>query len=113
MDSVILYLPAPDETNTYFNCFKENLSARAFKIIHDKQKGPLVFFRIYSGIFNKGQKIYNISQAFSEQTGKLYIAYADEFQEIEKLENGNIAVVSGLKVNLKYKYIFFRFCMTF
>lgn len=98
MDSVILYLPSPNERNNYFKCFKDVLCARAFKIIHDKQKGPLVFFRIYSGIFNRNQKIYNISQERNEQTGRLYIAYADEFQDIDRLENGNIAVVSGLKV---------------
>jgi len=97
MDSVVLYLPSPDERNHHFKCFKDTLCARAFKIIHDKQKGPLVFFRIYSGVFNKAQRIYNIAQDRSEQTGRLYIAYADEFQEAESLGNGNIAVVAGLK----------------
>ncbi|KAF2895288.1 hypothetical protein ILUMI_10884 [Ignelater luminosus] len=97
MDSVILYLPSPNERNNHFKCFKDALCARAFKIIHDKQKGPLVFFRIYSGIFNKNQKMYNISQERNEQAGRLYVAYADEFQDIDHLDNGNIAVVSGLK----------------
>ncbi|KAK4885063.1 hypothetical protein RN001_001334 [Aquatica leii] len=97
MDSIILYLSSPLERNEDYRCFKDSLCARAFKIIHDKQRGPLVFLRLYSGTFNQGQKIYNITQNCNEQSGRLYIAYADEYQEINKLQYGNIAVVSGLK----------------
>ncbi|KAK5647699.1 hypothetical protein RI129_002591 [Pyrocoelia pectoralis] len=98
MDSVILYLTSPNDGINIYNCFKDSLCARAFKIIHDKQRGPLVFFRIYSGEFKQGQKIYNITKDCVEHSGRLYIAYADEFQEIANMQNGNIAVVSGLKV---------------
>lgn len=98
MDSVILYLPSPNDTNQRFKAFEDNLCARAFKVLHDKQRGPLVFFRLYSGKLNKGQRIYNVGQDCSENIGKLYIPYADEYCEVEDLKNGNIAVVSGLKV---------------
>lgn len=98
MDSVILYLPSPDERNLQFEHFNQELCAKAFKVIHDRQKGPLVFFRIYSGKLVKGQRLYNIPQELSEQTGRLYVAYADDFEEVESLESGNIAVVTGLKV---------------
>lgn len=111
MDSVITYLPSPVERNKQFQCFENNLCGRAFKIIHDKQKGPLVFFRVFAGKFIKGQKIYNIHQNISEQTGRLLVAYADDFEEVPEVTNGNIAVVTGLKVSLKQfllcrKYIF-------
>lgn len=99
MDAVILYLPSPLETGQQFSHFEKHLCAKAFKVLHDKQKGPLVFFRIYCGTFNKGQKIYNLGQDRSEQIGRLYIAYADDFQEVEQITRGNIAVVTGLKVN--------------
>lgn len=105
MDSVILYLPSPEERNRQYKCFEENLCARAFKVIHDKQKGPLVFFRVYSGKLVKGQKIYNTHQDSTEQTGRLLVAYADDFQEVEQVTNGNIAVLTGLKVLLFF--IFF------
>lgn len=98
MDAVILYLPSPLEAKQQYSDFENNLCAKAFKVIHDRQRGPLVFFRIYSGTFNKGQKVYNIGRNISEQTGRLYVAYADDFQEIEKITKGNIAVVAGLKV---------------
>lgn len=101
MDAIILYLPSPLETNQHYPAhFEQNLCAKAFKVIHDKQKGPLVFFRIYTGTFNKGQKIYNFGQDRSEQTGRLYVAYADDFREVEKITRGNIAVVTGLKVRV-------------
>lgn len=102
MDSVILYLPSPNERNLHFKHFEQDLCAKAFKVLHDKQKGPLVFFRIYSGSFNKGQRLYNAQQDVSEQSGRLYVAYADDFQEVDCLENGNIAVVTGLKVSAIY-----------
>lgn len=98
MDAVILYLPSPLETNKQYTYFEDNLCAKAFKVIHDKQKGPLVFLRIYSGVLNKHQKIYNFGQDRSEQIGRLYVAYADDFEEIERITKGNIAVVTGLKV---------------
>ncbi|RZC34417.1 ribosome-releasing factor 2, mitochondrial, partial [Asbolus verrucosus] len=97
MDSVILYLPSPNERNKHFASFEDGLCARAFKVKHDKQKGPLVFFRIYNGQFNKGQRIYSIQQEKTEECSKLYAAYADEFKEVDSIKNGNIAVVSGLK----------------
>nr|XP_023028395.1 ribosome-releasing factor 2, mitochondrial [Leptinotarsa decemlineata] len=97
MDAVILYLPSPHKRYEQFSAFEDNLCARAFKVIHDKQRGPLVFFRIYNGSLKKGQKLYSIKQDSSEQMGKLYIAYADDFEEVEEVTNGNIAVVSGLK----------------
>ncbi|XP_063921742.1 ribosome-releasing factor 2, mitochondrial isoform X2 [Zophobas morio] len=97
MDSVILYLPSPMDRNKHFTSFEENTCARAFKVRHDRQKGPLVFFRIYNGNISKGQKLYSIQREISEQCGKLYIAYADDLKEVDSIQNGNIAVVSGLK----------------
>ncbi|XP_028137204.1 ribosome-releasing factor 2, mitochondrial [Diabrotica virgifera virgifera] len=97
MDAVILYLPAPNEKNMLFLSFEDNLCARAFKVIHNKQKGPLVFLRIYNGQIKRGQKIYNIKQDCSEQIGRLYVAYADDFKEIDSIANGNIAVATGVK----------------
>lgn len=106
MDAVILYLPSPNERNKLFLNFENDLCARAFKVIHDKQKGPLVFFRIYNGTLKKGQKVYSMKQDCSEQIGKMYIAYADDFEEVESVSMGNIAVVAGLKV---INYLLFIF----
>lgn len=98
MDSVILYLPSPIDRSPHFTAFEDNLCARAFKIKHDQQKGPLTFLRLYNGELSKNQKIYSIQQDKSEQCGRIYTAYADDFREEESIKNGNIAVISGLKV---------------
>lgn len=99
MDSVILYLPSPDERNQHFQAFESSLCGRAFKVVHDKQRGPLVFCRLYSGSLKKGQKIYNVSRDQNETVMKLYNAYADEYHETEAIENGSIAIVSGMRVS--------------
>ncbi|KAF7991867.1 hypothetical protein HCN44_010668 [Aphidius gifuensis] len=99
MDAVILYLPSPsnnDKTKIY-NCFEDNFSARVFKIVHDKQRGPITFFRVFTGKLLKGQKIYNIYKSKSEQGTKLYSAYADDYEEIEEVNQGNIGALAGLK----------------
>ncbi|XP_025987950.1 ribosome-releasing factor 2, mitochondrial isoform X2 [Solenopsis invicta] len=99
MDSVILYLPSPpnvDRLNPY-RCFENNLAARIFKVVHDKQRGPITFFRIYSGNMKKGQKLYNVTREQSEQCTRLYIACADDYEEVGEVSYGNIAAVAGLK----------------
>ena len=99
MDGVILYLPSPgyNQYAKLYECFGDNLSARVFKIIHDKQRGPITFFRIYTGIMTKGQKIYNVQREQVEQGAKLYAAYADDYEEISEIGKGNIAALTGLK----------------
>ncbi|KAK0088909.1 hypothetical protein PV325_010230 [Microctonus aethiopoides] len=99
MDGVILYLPSPEchEKASVYNCFEKNFSARAFKVIHDKQRGAITFFRVYTGKLTKGQKIYNVQQQKSEQGGKLYAAYADDYEEIHEVTEGNIGGLAGLK----------------
>jgi elongation factor G len=98
MDAVIHFLPPPSERNMHLvNCFGSNLCARAFKVIHDDQKRPVTFFRVFCGKLSKGQKVYNIHQERTEQAGKLMVAFADESEEISEVMCGNIAAVTGLK----------------
>lgn len=99
MNSVILYLPTPNERNHYFKAFETHLCGRAFKVVHDKQRGPLVFCRLYSGSLKKGQKFYNASREQSETIARLYNAYADEYHETDAIESGSIAVIAGMKVS--------------
>lgn len=55
MDGILDYLPSPNERTTLdpFKCFGTSMSARAFKIVHEKQKGPVTFLRVYSGTLEK------------------------------------------------------------
>ncbi|XP_057337890.1 ribosome-releasing factor 2, mitochondrial [Microplitis mediator] len=99
MDAVIFYLPSPDlhMKAKLYSCFEKNLSARAFKIIHDKQRGPITFFRVYSGSLKKNQKFYNVTREKQEQGGRLYAAYADDYEEINEVTEGNIGGLAGCK----------------
>ncbi|EZA47943.1 ribosome-releasing factor 2, mitochondrial [Ooceraea biroi] len=97
MDSVVLYLPSPANTGNAYKCFGNNLAARVFKIVHDQQRGAITFFRIYSGKMNKSQKLYNVTREQSEQCTRLYVACADDYEEVSEVEYGNIAAVAGLK----------------
>ena len=99
MDSVLFYLPSPNENKylKYYNCFNKHLSARVFKVIHDKQKGPVTFVRIYTGAIERNSRLYNVHKREREQVGRLYVACADEYEEVSKITSGNIAVVGGLK----------------
>lgn len=99
MDAVVLYLPSPMEArqNRYFRHFNGELAAKAFKVVHDKQRGPLTFFRIYSGELGKNSRVHNVTQNAKEQGTRLYVAYADDYEEIGKIGTGNIATLAGLK----------------
>ncbi|KAJ0173441.1 hypothetical protein K1T71_010590 [Dendrolimus kikuchii] len=80
-----------------YKSFGNELSARAFKVQHDDQRGVLTFLRLYSGEISRAQKIYNLAQDKSEQGGSLYVALADEYKPVDTVTAGNIAVVSSLK----------------
>ena len=99
MDSVIFYLPSPDKNTRIkdYRSFGSDFSARAFKIVHDKQRGPITFFRVYTGRLTKGQKLYNVQRKRSEQGGRLYAAYADDYEEVAEISEGNIGALTGLK----------------
>lgn len=55
MDGILDYLPSPKDRPTLdpYKYFGTSMSARAFKIVHEKQKGPVTFLRMYSGILEK------------------------------------------------------------
>lgn len=59
MDDIINYLPSPNDRKNLepFKIFGTSMSARVFKIVHDKQKGPITFIRIYSGTLEKVRTI--------------------------------------------------------
>lgn len=98
LDAVIDYLPDPTEIKHEFvDYYKGNLCALAFKIVHDKRRGPLTFLRLYEGHLKSGATIYNINRGCSEKTGRLLQLYADEYKELTGIDAGNIVAVAGLK----------------
>lgn len=49
-------------TSPYRRWYKDDLCALAFKVLHDKQRGPLVFLRIYSGTLKPQSAVHNINR---------------------------------------------------
>lgn len=94
-----MYLPAPHERSYEFlQWYKDDdLCALAFKVLHDKCRGPLVFIRIYSGSLKPQSAVYNINKSCTERMSRLLLPFADQQIEIPSLMPGNIALAVGLK----------------
>ncbi|XP_048359459.1 ribosome-releasing factor 2, mitochondrial isoform X2 [Sphaerodactylus townsendi] len=98
LDGITMYLPAPDERSyDFLQWYGDDLCALAFKVLHDKQRGPLVFVRIYSGTMKPQSAVYNINKNCTERMSRLLLPFADQQIEISSLAAGNIALTVGLK----------------
>ncbi|MCB0320856.1 MAG: elongation factor G, partial [Bdellovibrionales bacterium] len=73
------------------------LSGLAFKVARDPFVGRLVFYRIYSGTLESGSYIYNATKGEKERVGRVLLMHANEREERETVEAGNIAAIVGLK----------------
>ncbi|RUS73209.1 hypothetical protein EGW08_019031 [Elysia chlorotica] len=98
LDAINLYLPSPmDISYGFAKYYGSDLCALAFKVVHDKQRGPLTFVRLYSGMLKSGANIYNINRSSTEKTTRLLQVYADELHDISTAVAGNIVALAGLK----------------
>lgn len=99
LDAITMYLPAPHERSYEFlQWYKDDdLCALAFKVLHDKSRGPLVFIRIYSGSLKPQSAVYNLNKSCTERMSRLLLPFADQQIEIPSLMPGNIALAVGLK----------------
>lgn len=98
LDAVTMYLPSPEEREYGFlQWYKGDLCALAFKVLHDRQRGPLVFLRVYSGTLTPQLAIHNINRNCTERMSRLLLPFADQHVEIPSLTAGNIALTVGLK----------------
>uniref|UniRef100_A0A663N7G9 Ribosome-releasing factor 2, mitochondrial n=1 Tax=Athene cunicularia TaxID=194338 RepID=A0A663N7G9_ATHCN len=98
LDAITMYLPAPNERSYEFlQWYKDDLCALAFKVLHDKCRGPLVFVRVYSGSLKPQSAVYNINKSCTERMSRLLLPFADQQTEIPSLMAGNIALTVGLK----------------
>ncbi|KAM8827628.1 ribosome-releasing factor 2, mitochondrial isoform 2-T2 [Spinachia spinachia] len=98
LDAITAYLPAPDERHhDLVRWYNDDLCALAFKVLHDKQRGPLVFLRIYSGTLKPQTAVHNINRNSTERMSRLLVPFADQHVEIPSMTAGNIALTVGLK----------------
>ncbi|WP_299537504.1 elongation factor G, partial [uncultured Herbaspirillum sp.] len=109
LDAVIDYLPSPvdvpaiaghaedDSEIERHPSDEEPFSALAFKIMTDPFVGQLTFFRVYSGIVNSGDTVYNPVKGKKERLGRILQMHANERKEIKEVFAGDIAAAVGLK----------------
>jgi len=72
-------------------------SALAFKIMNDPFVGTLTFTRIYSGMMNKGDGIFNSTKGKKERVGRMMMMHSNNREEIEEAFAGDIIALAGLK----------------
>ncbi|WP_353673387.1 elongation factor G variant FusB [Synechocystis sp. LKSZ1] len=110
LDAVVDYLPNPmevnpqpevdlegNETGTFAIVDPEKpLRALAFKIMDDRF-GALTFTRIYSGKLSKGDTILNTATGKTERIGRLVEMHANDREEIESAQAGDIIAIVGMK----------------
>ncbi len=109
LDAVIDYLPSPidippveglddDEKPTSRKPDdSEKFSALAFKLMTDPYVGQLTFVRVYSGVLNSGDSVYNPIKGKKERIGRILQMHANEREEIKEIVAGDIAACVGLK----------------
>ena len=110
LDAVVDYLPCPtdvkpqpltDEDGVETGevatvTTEEPLKALAFKIMDDRF-GALTFVRVYSGVLNKGDSILNSYTGKSERVGRMVEMHADDRNEIDRAQAGDIIAIVGMK----------------
>ena len=109
LDAVIEYLPAPTDVppvpcedakgqpTTRKASDEEPFAALAFKIMTDPFVGQLIFFRVYSGVINSGDTIYNPIKGRKERIGRILQMHANQREELKEVRAGDIAAAVGLK----------------
>lgn len=110
LDAVVDFLPNPTEvkpqplTDEEGNetgevatvTTEESLKSLAFKIMDDRF-GALTFVRIYSGTIQKGDTILNAYTGKTERIGRMVEMHADDRNEIDKAQAGDIIAIVGMK----------------
>jgi elongation factor G len=109
LDAVIEYLPSPVDVLPITGILEAGIpdqriaadnapyASLAFKIATDPFVGTLTFFRVYSGILNSGDTIYNPIKGRKERIGRLLQMHANTREEIKEVRAGDIAAAVGLK----------------
>ncbi|MGL4687821.1 MAG: elongation factor G [Fusobacteriaceae bacterium] len=111
LDSIVEFMPSPldigavkgtDLKNDEIEMTREvsdtaPFSALAFKIMTDPFVGRLSFFRVYSGILEKGSYVLNSTKNKKERMGRILQMHANKREEIDMVYCGDIAAAVGLK----------------
>ena len=72
-------------------------SALAFKIATDPYVGKLCYFRVYSGVLEKGTTVLNCTKNAKERMGRILQMHANHREDLDIVYAGDIAAVVGVK----------------
>ncbi|PKF51509.1 elongation factor G [Enterovibrio nigricans] len=109
LDAVVEFLPSPidvkaisgeDEAGNAIDRHaddNEPFAALAFKIATDPFVGTLTFLRVYSGVVNTGDTVYNSVKEKRERFGRIVQMHSNKREEIKEIRAGDIAAAIGLK----------------
>ena len=111
LDGIIDYMPSPVDVHAIKGILddaKETeaerpatddapFAALAFKIATDPFVGNLTFFRVYSGVLNSGDTVYNPVKDKKDRIGRILQMHANSREEIKEVRAGDIAAAVGLK----------------
>jgi len=110
LDAVVDYLPSPldlpptkgmnvkgDEELEREASDNAPFSALAFKIMTDPHVGKLTYFRVYSGVLEKGGTVVNTTNSNKERIGRILQMHANSREDIDAVFTGDIAAGIGFK----------------
>ena len=111
LDAIVAYMPAPTQKGVIKGTDVKDsekeielpigddapFAALAFKVMTDPFVGRLTFFRVYTGIVEKGSYVLNSTKGQKERMGRLLQMHANKREEKEVVYCGDIAAVVGLK----------------
>jgi len=111
LDAVVEFMPSPTEVEAIkgINDDKDEtegtreaddkapFAALAFKIATDPFVGTLTFVRVYSGVLNTGDMVFNPVKGKKERIGRIVQMHSNNREEIKEVRAGDIAALIGMK----------------
>ena len=109
LDAVVDFMPSPVDVPPIKGILEDDsegerrpddgepFAALAFKIATDPFVGNLTFFRVYSGVLNSGDTVFNSVRGKRERIGRLLQMHSNDRAEIKEVRAGDIAAAVGLK----------------
>ncbi len=110
LDAVVDYMPSPLDIPAIKGVNPDSgeederpaddnapFSALAFKIMTDPFVGKLCYFRVYSGVINAGETVYNSTRGKRERLGRILMMHANARTDIDACYTGDIAAAIGVK----------------
>ena len=110
LDAVVDFMPAPTDIPAIKGIDPDTgdederragddqpFSALAFKIMTDPFVGKLCYFRVYSGVVNAGDTVYNSTKGKRERLGRILMMHAASRSDLDTCYCGDIAAAIGVK----------------